>query len=310
MSKLALDLLRATSLLNKDNSVADLSKIPDSEIRAMLSYYHQKRSETAVQEIDRLVAARLENAATLSSISASNSVTSLCSKLLVRKTLVTSDPLYDFTAPTPEHTQVEKQALGFEPLQKVNLDTLHNKLLYFSGLSKNIEAGFHEALPLGLLHEPPEQLPVNFPKNLYREQVPPGALSFIEQTVKIRALRKEDDGFTIADNIDTSRSRQICVSFDGDDPVTGASMYFFRDVQVLGQISPTHYKIAYKPWSEQPLDQERYDRWIEQTTNQTVGARIKAVASEMHLADLLGAPYVTESSFEAKLLAHGLLPKS
>jgi hypothetical protein len=63
------------------------------------------------------------------------------------------------------------------------------------------------------------------------------------------------------------------------------------------------YTVSYQSWSDDPLEKSLYDIWIEQAVNQTVGARLESVSKEMRVADALGAPYLTESAFEAGLLA-------
>ncbi len=62
-------------------------------------------------------------------------------------------------------------------------------------------------------------------------------------------------------------------------------------------------RISWDLVNDKPMDEARYAVWMEQSINSAVGARLEAVAKEMRLANTLGAPYLTESTFEAELLA-------
>jgi hypothetical protein len=303
MSKYALNLLRVISLLNRDNSVGDIYEIPGQQLQGILRYYYESRAKFADREISDLAEARLCDATTLSSISADNEVQSLCPKLLVQNALIVGDPLMELATPTNEHTKAERESLGMDANEGIDLVRLSKRLNYFSALAPLIEAGFLHVLPLALLHEAPDRLPVNFPKNLYREQVPPGAVEFVSRSAIVNPLDRTPEGLIMLDQPNLLRKRHICITFAGDDAARGVSFFSYRDFEYLGQTEDGCLRIAYKPWSDDCLDQEQYDNWVELSINQVVGARLQAIAREMRLADIVGAPYMTESAFEGKLLA-------
>jgi hypothetical protein len=303
MSNSTLQLLKAISFLNNDNTVADLEKIPLPELAAKLRYYYDKCIELSDRQAERIAAIGFGDASLVSSISASNSVMDLVPKLLVQEALVANDPLFAFATPTSEHSKVEIEAMGFGANEGVNLGKLHNKLLYFSMLAPFLEAGFLHVIPTSLLHKAPDVLPVYAPKNLYRERVPQKAVEFVFRSVVVNPLARTSNRMIVVDEPNHKRNRQICVSFRGDDTVTHGSFYFFRQVEYLGENPDGSLKIAYPPWNDDPLDEAQYKIWEEQVINQTVGARLESIGDEMRLAQTLGAPYMTESAFEAELLA-------
>jgi hypothetical protein len=304
MSKQTLDLLRAVSLLNKDGSAVDLSKRPDDELLRILNYYYEKRAESADALISSLAAASLRNSAFLSTVSAENAPEALGSKLLVQSAIVVDDPVFDFASPEHKFTKVQKQALGMIS-RRLDREELSRKLGYFSTLAPFIEAGFLHVLPISLLHKTPENIPFNFPRNLYRERVPPGAVTFVNHSVIIRPMERTPEGLIVLPEPNVQRKRNVCLTFTNDDAATGSSFYQFHDVKLHRTTSEDVIKFEFEAWSDEPLDQARYDTWIEQITNQTVGARLQAIAKEITLSEYIGVPYVTESSFEANLLALG-----
>jgi len=310
MSKQVLELLRAISFLEKDNSVADLARIPESQIKQRLAYYYDSRRKAANHEMTALINSKPQNSALISSVSAANAVIPLCPKFLIRESLIVADPLLPIAKPKNEMTKVEQQGLGISPDDSVDLVWLANKVQYFSVLAPYIEAGFLHALPLSLLHEAPDEIPLNWPKNLYRELVPTDAVDFVRQSAIVRAVAKTPDGLVVLDEPNSQMKRQVCISFKGDENSNGAMLYSFREFHVEKVKPGGIIEFSYKPWSDEPLDKAQYDIWIEQSINKTLGTRLESISKEMRIADALGAPYLTESTFEAHLLARSGQPKS
>jgi hypothetical protein len=308
MSKKVLELLRAISFLKKDNSVADLTQIPEEQIKQRLSYFYETRRNGANREVSALIASKPQNSALISSVSAANTVLHLCPKLLVRESLIVADPLLPIAKPKNEMTKVEQQGLGMPHDDSVDLARLSNELQYFSALAPYIEAGFLHTLPLSLLHEAPDEIPVNWPKNLYRELVPSDAVDFVRQSAIVRPLAKTRDGLVVLDEPNSQMKRQVCITFNGDENSNGAMFYSFREFHVEKVKPGGIIEFSYKPWSDESLDKAQYDIWIEQSINKTIGTRLENISTEMRIAEMLGAPYLTESSFEAHLLARSGQP--
>src|SRR5689334_3446486 len=74
MSKQVLELLRAISFIEKDNSVSKLAAIPQDEIAKRLAYFYQSRKDGSKHELTKLFQAELNNSALISSLSAANEV--------------------------------------------------------------------------------------------------------------------------------------------------------------------------------------------------------------------------------------------
>src|SRR5205814_7720067 len=101
--------------------------------------------------------------------------------------------------------------------------TLHNKLSYFTALAPLIDAGLLHIVPLSLLHAAPENIPFNFPRNLYRKQVPPNTIEFIKNSAIVRPMQKTNGGLVILDQPNVDRKRHVCVTFTNDEAATACS---------------------------------------------------------------------------------------
>lgn len=303
MSKQALEILRTLSLLDRNNSVANLEQLPQGYLLELLNAYYESRITRTVEEVTSLVDLQPRHAALASSLSSANAVIPLCTKLLIQETLIVDDPLLGIATPAHAFSKVENQAMGIEQADSVDLIQVRNKLQYFSILAPFIEAGFLHILPLGALHEAPKEIPFFAPKNLFRELVPPDTVDFVRSSAIVRPVERTPNGLIILSQPNTDRKRQVSITFKDDDASNHGAFYMFREIQKQTARPGGLLEFSYEPWNDKPLDQAKYDIWIEQSINKVIGNRLEGISKEMQIAAAIGAPYLTESTFEANLLA-------
>jgi hypothetical protein len=300
MSKLALQLLQLTSLLGADYSVGNFEGMSPADLNAVLRYYHEKRTELLGKELAALKANRLSNTSLLSSFSASKLPSALAPKLLVQDALIVDDPLYHLGRPVSESTRIEREGMGMQPTYGVHLGKLRKHLEYLSNLAPLLNAGLIHCLPLSTLHKIPDEPPFRLPLNWYRELVPEKAVDFVMKAARVRPMKMLESRLVLLNEENKERLPQIGITFQ-DDVTTYAEYYrYFASEwsEEEGKI-----KVVWRGDFNEPVEQRQYDAWIEQSINKTVGARLERIGKEMHLADQIGATYLTESSFEAELLA-------
>src|SRR5205823_1553687 len=156
-------------------------------------------------------------------------------------------------------TKVEKQSLGMRSNPRLDRSRLHEAVSYFAELAPLIDAGFVVVIPLSLLHAPPKHIPFNFPKNLYREKVPPSAVEFIKRSAIVRPMQKGNEGLIILNEPNAERKRHVCVTFSRDEAATGCSFYHYRDFNIHDVTREGVVRFSYKPWSDEPLDEAQYN---------------------------------------------------
>lgn len=310
MSKQTLECLRSISFLKKDNSVADLRRIPQDELKQKLAHFYESRMRNANREVSGLVSLQSKHSALISSVSSANAVIPHCTKLLTIETLYVDDPLLKLASPQNEMSKMEHEGLGIASDDSVDLAQLMNKLQYFSVLAPYIEAGFLHTLPLGALHEPPKELPFFIPKNLYRDLVPDDAKEFVRKSAIVKPMEQSPAGIIILSRPNTERKRQVSITFEADEASNHGLFYCFRRAQVESVGPDGAVRFIFDPWNDEPLEKAQYDIWIEQSINKTIGVRLESISKEMQIAEALGAPYLTESTFEANLLARTGQPVS
>jgi len=103
MSKNTLALLKRIGFLDKRNTPVDLNRRDDEWIHSRLLSYFRERSRTADADMKKMPAPTGQSLnALISSVSATNTVTSLLPSLLLYDHLITDDPLFREATPEPE----------------------------------------------------------------------------------------------------------------------------------------------------------------------------------------------------------------
>ena len=303
MTKSALECLRELAFLGKNNSIANLEKFSQQEIKEKLDQYYCHRLTHFSKEISELRRTQVSGSSLISSLSASNAVLPLCPKLLVQEKLYANDPLVKLATPVHGFSRTERAALGIVLDEPININILSNKLKFFSALAPFVEGGFLAILPFGALHEPPVDLPFYAPKNYFRELVPENVVEYVHKCAKIQPVAQSPDGLLILSGPNIQRNRQVSILFEGDEEGTHGYFYAFREGKKEGKTEDGSILFSYPPWDDRPLDEITYNLWIEQSINKIIGNRLESISKEMGLAESFGATYLTESTFEANLLA-------
>lgn len=155
MSRNAIELLRHLGLLERDNSVADLTRHTPEQLQDVLRYYSESREQSVDREAADSRCPKGQLGALISSVSARNAVLPLLPSTFAFARLFTNDPLHRIGAAPDEQTQVQRRSIGLAPNSPPELWRVANAHYYFSELAPLIEAGIVVVLPFDLLHRPP-----------------------------------------------------------------------------------------------------------------------------------------------------------
>lgn len=305
MSKRAVQLLKAIGLLDSQGAVADVDRMPEQELRDILAYYVRSRREGADTEVTSLANQPLPLQAFLSSVSASNAVIPILPSLLLFGRVYAEDPVFKFAFPATQHKKSHQQAFGGDPNAPIDRVMLVNKLTYFSMLQGFIEDGILAALPIHLLHAPPDALPMYYSEDRFRSNVPTGVYDYVHSHALIRdaILDRSTGHLIIPQRPKQDPSRSIAVAFKNDN-VNAGMVYFYQEMRYEGETPDGKLmKVSFEVDFDKPISKAAYDAWVEQSVNRTVLNRLSAVGAETHVASRLQATYLTESAFESRLLS-------
>lgn len=304
MSKLALEVLRETGLLDKNGKVPPLDHLDPLELQKKLDYYRDTRIRLAEKDVTESLPANRDLAALVSSVSATNAVIPLLPSCFVYNRLYTNDPLISLAQTQNDIARAHKQSLGFDPDGLPDARRVANKLLYFEKLAPLIELGCLCVLPLENLHSPPSDgLPIFYSEDWFRSEVPQHIHDFVHKNAIIKEMAPDPDGkgLLILNAPPKSPTRGISISFANDSAVTATSFYLLYETEIIEKIDDEHYRFAQRLDWENPPDKAMFDAWVYQSINKTIIARLESVAREISVAERLRAAYLTESEFESRI---------
>ncbi len=275
MSILALDLLIDSGLITATGKVVELSKLSDNEVSSRISQYSNARIQTATSEINKEHDGKWLSAL-FSTSSASVSQSKLLSSALVYESITVDDPLVSSAS-----------TISYEELTK-GLD-------FFSWAFELIKAGFIKVIPISYFNKPSNKIPLLHSDDFFRSSIPEKIHDFVHSNAILRSVIKDDKGqmLILSESAEVSRRTALNVSFKDDYWHSGVSLYLFQTLE-NGEIT----------WDKnRTLSREEFKRWAYQTINQAMRARLIGIYNETYLASMTGHTYITESSFESKLLA-------
>lgn len=185
MSISALEALRVTELLDKDDRVADLTKFQPIVLQKKLDYYRETRIRSVSKDAKDSISSATDLAVVVSSGSARNDVESLLPSCFIYNRLYANDLLIKLAQPKTEFTDAYSHLAGVNSSSGLDVASLTRALEYFQRLSPLIRIGALTVLPVEELVSPAptpdEGLPVFYSEDWLRSEVPEHIHDFVHE---------------------------------------------------------------------------------------------------------------------------------
>lgn len=290
MSNVALDLLIEYEFLQPSGKINNLSKISTETLGKRIALYANARKQMAISEIFRE-----DNEHTLNALFSTTSTNitkqKLMSSLLIYNSIAIDDPILNYN-------------------QEPSIKQLHQALKFYSWCFNLIRAGFIKTLPISFIGSSRKVIPILKSDDAFKSSVPSKLHDFIHKSAQLKSVIRDDNGHFLILNEQAERARRpaIHVSFLNDYWEKGVSLYLFQTIENSTRESDDtlHATLAWNP--NETLSKEKFDHWKYQVVNQAIRARLLNIRSECELAGKLGHTYITESSFESRLLSETDIP--
>jgi hypothetical protein len=155
-------------------------------------------------------------------------------------------------------------------------------------------------LPISYLHEPPQEIPLKYSEVLFSDALPKDILEYFQANAKVVPLRKGDKGWYSVDNEPLVPNRGIVVSFE--DSSTRTYPYMLFETKIISANEETGIVEFAHSLPDTPPDDESFNAWIYQSTNQAARRFFDEIYQEVSLASKIGSTYLTRSPFVHDLL--------
>ncbi|MGI6098895.1 MAG: hypothetical protein ACOYD3_03940 [Kiritimatiellia bacterium] len=303
MSKHALELLNSVGFLDKNDDIVDLSRHKESELKKIIAYYANSRRKALEGEISQIDISK-GLSSLVSSISAKSDVPTILPSMLVYDRLLVDDPLFRLHREDSDFLRANNKMLGLSMEENLEHKKVIDTLQFFKKLAPLMRHGMVFCLPLAGLHRPPTtKMAINYSNDCFKSAVPDVVHDFIHDNAIISEMQPAPDGkgFLILGREPNKPTRAIMVTFQRDNALSRHPFYLLHEMQPTAQLSDTRFAVTLNvPWDSPPNERD-YRTWVYQSINKTIGHRLKAMSTEIAIAEKVGAVYTTESDFEAQL---------
>lgn len=214
--------------------------------------------------------------------------------------IIINDPLFDQAYPRNEDHKAVNTFFDMEN-SEINRPQVAAAVNFIKDFEYSIKTGFVTFVPLSYFHEPPKEIPVFFPENLFSNLLPPDLLKFFRANVQVRPLYKSDHGWLVGKSQDLKPCRAISIQFGNDH---SSDMIYFLHEQEVVSIDEDTGKVEFA--MRMPLHPPRvslFENWINQSINKTAHNVFTRVFDEIEIANRMRANYLTTSTFVADLLS-------
>ena len=300
MSKRVLELIKSLDFVDRKGRPANLMRMADDDLGKAMEHYFSVRLAEAESERKR-EAAQSGVAAMMTSTSASKHETGTLFQLaLVYEKVFMDDPiLHEVGGPHRYQLDPESSALKMAGLDR---RSIAKKIQQVIDLAPLIDNGIVSLLPISLHHQAEKDIPILFSPDNFNSDIPAHIRSFVQESARISKVIRTEKGMLIVRDSPDGPVRTIAVHFEQDEFQRPGKIF------TLSQITPTRHEEG-RIYFEQDLDptipvsKEEYAAWLQNATNVAVMTRLNDASHEMTLATILNASYLTDSAFEAQVLA-------
>lgn len=300
MTKLLYDFLADSPLFEDEGINTDYHHLSDSEIEKELERYREHvlkhieflRSEITSSQIELSI--YFDTAAR-----AVPPVPLLKQSALYYDRAILDDPLFRETKRQGPMVEITAQYLGYKP--GINRQRVAKVSSFMKSVTPMIAGNFLNFAPISLVHEPPKQLGIRTSETLFEEEIPAELRDFMSKRVSVHPLERIPDGTGWRSNpkAPLKPTRAILVKF-GDYP--SPSIYHLFETRVTSFDETTRIAEFIQSLPDTPPDEQQFLAWVTQSINQSAGALIRHVESDILNASASGSLLFTNSDFTAELL--------
>ena len=221
------------------------------------------------------------------------------SALYVERYLI-DDPIFAKTQRPTASQEAMDQHLGIQQ-QRVDKRSLAQAASYVKALTPFVVADYVKLVPISLLFETPEQIPLYYSPTCFREALPEPLLEFFHSNAHVRTVERSDRGLLIRPGL-LGPGRAISVGFEDHLGPRSSMVYFLQQVERFDVDKDAGRFSAAMVLPDDPPTPEDFKTWVYQSINRTACNVHDATLTTLATGESLGATYLTHSLFVQKLL--------
>lgn len=217
--------------------------------------------------------------------------------------VIIADPVFALTEPVSESTNIMSQYMGMREAE-FDKTELANALRYMKKIIKLVSCGFVKFVPISILHEAPQNIPIRFDKNNFNDCLPTEIMDFLRQHIKVHNLEPCENGLKICSKDPLRKGTSLYVYFPECKERMGEVVQYMKQVPISELKSNGTFQMALIRPAE--ISDIEFSTWLNQSINVASEKLCQETYQELYFAQQLHSMYLTKSKFKADLLAKGI----
>ncbi len=201
-----------------------------------------------------------------------------------------------------EMTKVTSQFLGYNSDNSINKSKLTSAATFLKSITPMVAGNYVKIFPLSYHFEAPKNIPINLPKDYYKEILPKEVLYFFWENSSVRSLEKTPSGGWQVVEDKLYPCRGIVVDFK-DTNFSKSLIYHLFEMQIMEFDEKTGKALFRQTLPDTPPDKDHFNAWVMQSVNSASKAYFDRVFQENFIAANLNSTYLCDNSFSSNLIS-------
>lgn len=211
------------------------------------------------------------------------------------------DPLFEFTEEKNNTANSFAKLIGINQSFKIDRKKIQSTVNYIRSISELINSNFVIMLPISLLHEVGEHIPIKYSPNAFSKVLPQEIMDYYRSIASVYNLSKYDGVLKIECEKSLEPGTNIYVEFAEDH--NSACMYSYLNAYTPKIQSDTASMQLYIPDS---IGEEEFYYWVNQSINQAAIKNYRDRYNELVFAHSNNCMYLTQSKYVSDILKIGI----
>lgn len=219
-----------------------------------------------------------------------------------------ADPVFELTQERREMDDVMSKYMGMKEEDVLDKDKLAEALKYMKKNTNLVVCNFVKFVPITLLHEVSEYVPIRFDKDNFNNCLPSEILSFLRKHIKVHNLVPCQNGLRILSEEPLKKGTRLYIYFPECKERSGEVVQYMNMNPTTICNKSGKMEIALK--IPNTISDMEFNVWLHQSINTASKQLYDETYKELCYAQELHSMYMTRSQFKADLLAKGIINNS
>ena len=221
--------------------------------------------------------------------------------MLYMDQVVICDPLFSKTEDRSLSSFTSEFVMGFSHSEKINKKELCEAVSYILSIHVLISNGFVVMLPLSIIHEGPNNIPLTYSNTAFSDVIPKPILDYLRSISQVYNTVPIENGLRVMMDKQLELGTSIFIDFTDKDKLPG-TVFQFLNCKSLGHDKTTeNLKLRIEPVEN--IDNATFRTWVNQSINQAANAHFDTIYKELLLSHECGCMYLTCSNIVSKILS-------